>query len=97
MHRVLRSIITKMCSFIYSIQIIVSQHSNVHLAECWSGPSPAADTEYDKHGPGEECFDPEYQKCAKDSPNCVGDESYNFVYKIRESARTGNLFVIKNF
>ncbi|XP_028403372.1 uncharacterized protein LOC114526070 [Dendronephthya gigantea] len=54
-----------------------------YWGECWSGPSPAADNEYDKHGPADECYDPQYERCAETSTNCVGAENENFVYEIQ--------------
>ncbi|XP_028411153.1 uncharacterized protein LOC114533760 [Dendronephthya gigantea] len=50
--------------------------------ECWSGPSPAADTEYDKHGVGKECFGFGYEKCTNNDKNCVGKNNHNFIYEI---------------
>ncbi|CAB4032175.1 Hypothetical predicted protein, partial [Paramuricea clavata] len=52
-------------------------------SECWSGPSPAANTEFEKHGSGEACYGPGYKKCTSNSKNCVGDNHHNFVYEIQ--------------
>jgi hypothetical protein len=59
----------------------------LNLGECWSGPSPAADTEYGKHGNGEKCYGLEYKKCTSDSEFCVGDNNHNFIYEIRKSIK----------
>ena len=50
--------------------------------ECWSGPSPAADSEYNKHGEGAKCHGPGYRDCHENDVDCVGAESHNFIYEI---------------
>jgi hypothetical protein len=54
----------------------------IFSGECWSGPSPAADTEYNKHGKGGACYGPGYRMCRRNDANCVGANSHIFVYEI---------------
>lgn len=53
-----------------------------YWGECWSGPSPAVDQTYEKHGKGQACYGPGYEKCTPSFTTCVGDHNNNFVYEI---------------